>query len=115
MKLNDNLSFHYNDEINEELKEIEGVEYKTLGEICKFLPKSKRNAKFGNDTGLYIFYTSSFNHKYCDTYDYEDELIIIGTGGPANIKIDKKFSCSADNLILKSNNIKNYYLYYYLI
>ena len=31
--LNDNHSFHFNDEINEELKEIEGVEYKSLGDI----------------------------------------------------------------------------------
>jgi restriction endonuclease S subunit len=30
---------------------------KTLGEICEFLSKSKRNAKYGNKEGLYPFFT----------------------------------------------------------
>jgi len=94
----------------------EGVVVKTLGEIGKFLPKSKRQASYGNSEGKYPFYTSSQNcTKYCDEYDYEEESLIIGTGGNANIKYSNKFSCSTDNFIIKINKehlVK--YIYYYL-
>jgi type I restriction-modification system DNA methylase subunit len=94
----------------------EGVVVKTLGEVCKFLPKSKRQASYGNSEGKYPFYTSSQNcTKYCDEYDYEEESLIIGTGGNANIKYSTKFSCSTDNFIIiinKEHLVK--YIYYYL-
>lgn len=85
-------------------------ELKKLGDICTFLPKSKRNASFGQLTGKYNFYTSSDKVQKCDIADYNEECIIIGSGGVANIKIDNIFSCSADNFILKTNN--NKYIYY---
>ena len=89
---------------------------KTLGEVCKFLSKSKRQASYGEKQGQYPFYTSSQTcSKYCDEYDYEDECLIIGTGGNANIKYSSKFSCSTDNFIIKINPgqlVK--YVYYYL-
>jgi hypothetical protein len=50
-----------------------------LSEICDFLPKSKRQASFGKDTGNYPFYTSSKDlTKYCDEIDYVDTCLIIG-------------------------------------
>jgi restriction endonuclease S subunit len=39
--------------------------------------------------------------------------LIIGSGGVANIKLDKDFSCSADNFIIKTHC--NKYLYYIII
>ena len=81
-----------------------------LGDICEFLSKSKRNASFGQINGKYNFYTSSDKVQKCDIADYNEELIIIGSGGVANIKIDNIFSCSADNFIIKSS--KNKYIYY---
>lgn len=87
----------------------EGYELVKLGDICEFMPKSKRNASFGQITGQYNFYTSSDKVQKCDVVDYNEECIIIGSGGVANIKLDKQFSCSADNLLLKSKY--NYYLY----
>ena len=90
---------------------------KSLGDICIFLPKSKRHASYGIKQGKYLFYTSSqFCNKYCDMYDYEDECLIIGTGGKANIKYNNMFSCSIDNFIIKINSehlVK--YIYYYLL
>ena len=80
-----------------------------LGDICTFLPKSKRKASFGEITGKYNFYTSSDKVQKCDIADYNEECLIIGSGGVANIKIDNIFSCSADNIILKVPN--NVYLY----
>jgi type I restriction-modification system DNA methylase subunit/restriction endonuclease S subunit len=89
---------------------------KTLNLVCKFLPKSKRQASYGEKQGLYPFYTSSQNcSKYCDEYDYEDECLIIGTGGNANIKYSSKFSCSTDNFVIKINTEQlAKYIYYYL-
>ena len=101
-----------------EEEKIGGIEYKRLGDICDFLLKSKRQASYGQEHGKYPFYTSSKDlTKYCDEIDYKDESLIIGTGGNANIKINKNFSCSTDNFIVKSKNnqILNYYLYYWFI
>jgi type I restriction enzyme S subunit len=90
----------------------EGYELVKLERICEFIPKSKRNASFGNLTGQYNFYTSSDKVQKCDVADYNEECLIIGSGGVANIKLDNTFSCSADNLLLKSKY--NYYLYSFL-
>ena len=110
-----NYAEYMKDEIDEEQYE-EGVIVKTLGEVCNFLPKSKRQASYGEKQGEYSFYTSSQTcSKYCDEYDYEDECLIIGTGGTANIKYSSKFSCSTDNFVIKINTgqlVK--YIYYYL-
>jgi type I restriction-modification system DNA methylase subunit len=112
-------SFNYTEYMKDETEEEQyedGVVIKTLGEVCEFLSKSKRQASYGEKEGKYQFYTSSKNcSKYCNEYDYEDECLIIGTGGTANIKYGSKFSCSADNFVIKINNgqlIK--YIYYYL-
>lgn len=101
-----------------EEEKLNGIEYKKLGEICEFLPKSKRQASFGKDSGKYPFYTSSKDlTKFCDDIDYKDTCLIIGTGGNANIKISNNFSCSTDNFIIKNkdNQIINNYLYYWFI
>ena len=86
-----------------------------LGDICRFLPKSKRPASYGKEVGDYDFFTSSMKIKKCEIPDYNLKSLIIGTGGNANIKIGKDFSCSADNFILTTDNeniIK--YIFYYL-
>jgi len=89
---------------------------KKLGDICKFLPKSKRQSSYGETNGNYPFYTSSQHcSKYCNECDYNDESLIIGTGGTANIKYSSMFSCSADNFIIKINNQVTKYIYYYLL
>jgi type I restriction-modification system DNA methylase subunit len=90
---------------------IVGQDYELvkLESLCEFMPKSKRHASFGSSTGQYNFYTSSDKVQKCDIADYNDECLIIGSGGVANIKIDTTFSCSADNILLKSNH--TFYLY----
>jgi hypothetical protein len=89
----------------------DGYELVQLKDICEFLPKSKRLASFGKLSGQYNFYTSSDKIQKCDIADYNEEALIIGSGGIANIKMDNTFSCSADNLIITSKN-KNTYLFY---
>ena len=90
----------------------EGYELVKLGEICQFLPKSKRKASFGKEQGKYNFYTSSDKVQKCEVADYESESILIGTGGNSSIHYTKQFSCSADNLLITSQKLNNKYIYY---
>ena len=103
---------------NEEEEYEEGIVVKTLGEVCKFLPKSKRNAKYGNKEGLYPFFKSSIKvDSYIDEPDYEEESLIIGDGGEANINYGIKFSTSDHCYILQNKNkllLNIKYVYYYL-
>jgi type I restriction enzyme S subunit len=120
----DEINNHFNCSLNakdyskKEFIATENYKMVKLKNICEFLPKSKHSASDGKEEGLYNFYPSSQNKILkCDKYDYEDECIIIGTGGSANIKFDSKFSCTSHNTIIKSKNknISTKYIYYYLI
>ena len=95
---------------------IDGIEYKKLGDICTFLPKSKRPASFGKNIGEFEFFTSSMKIKRCDIADYKEKSLIIGDGGVANINYSCNFSCSDHNYVLICNdkNINIKYLYFYL-
>ena len=112
--LNNNIfSFNAKDYIKQTI--IPGDNYKLvkLGDICDFLPKSKRKASFGKDIGNFNFYTSSNKIKRCDIADYrEDKILIIGDGGKANIHIDNIFSCSDHHHLLKINNNLIDFIYY---
>ena len=109
---NDNYSLNSKDYNKVSIECGEDFELVKIKDICEFQPKSKRQASFGSNEGIYNFYTSSDKIKKCNEADYKDKYLIIGTGGIANIKIDKNFSCSADNLILSNKNIN--YLYFLL-
>jgi len=96
----------------------EGVLVKTLGEVCDFLPKSKRPASYGNSEGKYPFFKSSTKlNSYVDEPDYKEESLIIGDGGEANINYGINFSTSYHCYILKNKNKSLFnlkYVYYYL-
>lgn len=116
---NNNYNLSYNAYITKKDTEYgEGVVVKTLGEVCKFLPKSKRNAKYGNKEGLYPFFKSSTKvDSYIDEPDYEEESLIIGDGGEPNINYGIKFSTSDHCYILQNKNkllLNIKYAYYYL-
>lgn len=97
---------------------VKGYGNKTLGELCEFLPKSKRQASYGNPEGKYPFFKSSNKlDSYVDEPDYNKESIIIGDGGDANINYGILFSSSDHCYILQQkqdNNIMLKYLYYYI-
>ena len=87
-----------------------------LGDVCEFLPKSKHKASHGKNIGKYPFFKSSnIINSFVDIPDYNENSIIIGTGGNPNIKFGTIFSCSSDNFILKMTNNVTKYLYYYLL
>jgi type I restriction-modification system DNA methylase subunit/restriction endonuclease S subunit len=118
---NNSYSLNYTEYIkeeNEEEKYVDSIIVKTLGEVCEFLPKSKRNAKYGNREGLYPFFKSSTKvDSYVDEADYEEESLIIGDGGEPNINYGIKFSTSDHCYILQNKNkslLNLKYSYYYL-
>lgn len=90
---------------------------KTINSEFTFFPKSKIKASLGRDIGKYPFFTSSdIKVLHLDTYDYDDEAVIIGTGGkPSCNYINGKFSFSTDNIVLKSKGkYLTKFLYYML-
>lgn len=90
---------------------------KTLDQLCKFMPESIKTEKYGNFKGKYPFYTSSVNcTKYCDTFDYDTESLILGDNEYPNIHYDIKFSVNNDCYVLQKNDngINLKYLYYYI-
>ena len=91
---------------------------KKMVDFCKILPKSKNNAKFGKETGLYPFFTSSNNVKrYVDVPDVNNESLIIGDGGEPNINYGINFSASDHCFVLQNNEDKEVnlkYVYYYI-
>jgi type I restriction-modification system DNA methylase subunit len=109
-------SLNHKEYVEETPTEV-GIETKTLSEIATFSQKSKRKASYGKDDGLYPFFTSSSKvNKFVHEPDYNEESLIIGSGGNANIKYGVKFSCSGDNFILKiKEGIMAKYVYYYLL
>ena len=117
--INNSYSLNYTEYINNE-KEIynENIIIKTLGEICKFMPKSKRNAKYGNKEGLYPFFKSSIKiDSYVNEPDYTEESLIIGDGGEPNINYGINFSASDHCYVLQNINtllLNLKYVYYYL-
>lgn len=106
-------SFNGKDYIKQNMVASDGYKLVRLGDICEFKPKSKRKASYGKENGKINFYTSSDKVKKCDIADYNEELILIGTGGNSCIHINNQFSCSGDLLIFNSK-INNNYIYYVL-
>ena len=113
-----NYAEYLKDELENEEQYEEGVVVKTLGEVCSFLPKSKRQASYGEKQGMYPFFKSSIKvSSYFDEPDYEVESLIIGDGGEPNINYGVKFSTSDHCYILQPKNkllLNLKYVYYYL-
>lgn len=119
--VNNTYALNYTDYMKDDKEEEqyeEGIIIKSIGEICKFLPKSKRNAKYGNKEGEYPFFKSSIKvNSYVDEPDYFEESLIIGDGGEPNINYGTKFSTSDHCYVLQNKNkllLNLKYIYYYL-
>lgn len=120
--IENDYSLYYYTYNNNENNIIDNLKYKEIKDILEYIKVKKdykHNAKYGQNEGKYNFYSSSKNNNNilkCDKYDFEDEYLIIGTGGEANIKFDKQFSISSDNILYQSKDDKILlkYVYYYL-
>lgn len=97
---------------------MNSIKFERLGNLLKFLPKSKIKAGDGKESGEYPFFTSSaILSKFLDIFKYEDESLIFGSGGNASIHYcNKKFATSTDCFVVNqaSEDIDLKYIYYYL-
>ena len=95
------------------------VVVRTLGDFCKFLPKSKRSAAYGKPSGQYPFFKSSLHvTHFVDEADFNEESIIFGDGGEPNVNYGTKFSVSDHCYVIQNKdktcvNLK--YVYYYCL
>ncbi len=82
------------------------------------LEKSGLEASEGNEEGKYPFFTSSqIQNKFVDNAIFNNECLILGTGGTACVHyISGKFSVSTDCLVLKKQkNINMKFLWYQIL
>lgn len=93
------------------------VKHLKMLEIVKYLQKSSLKASGGKEKGMYPFFTSSVEqNKFTDEYLYDDECLIIGNGGVANIQYcNGKFSVGSHSFVTKSvsNDVRTRYMYLY--
>jgi type I restriction enzyme S subunit len=79
------------------------VKYKLikLSEILNFVKKTNHRASEGQQTGKYKFFSSSaIQTKFSDSFDYDGEYLIFGTGGTASVHYcNGRFSSTADCLV----------------
>ena len=88
-----------------------------LKDIIKKFDKSNIKAGDGLVSGNYPLYTCSpIVNKYLNDYLYDDEAIIISTGGNFSAHyINGKFNYSTDCYVFKTDKYNLKYLYYYLL
>ena len=92
-----------------------------LGDICEFYGSGKRKSSEGKDEGLYpLYFCSILKHLYLDTFDYDNEMIIInktnGSGKCQLYYINGKYSVAQSTEMFNSNNkeVLTSYIFYYL-
>ncbi len=101
----------------EDVSENYDVPMVALGDVCQMLPTTKHYSSIGAKTGKYKFYVSSQDcNLYLDTYEVEEQSIILGNGGQANIHIDSNFTPSKHVTVcqITNNNLNIDFAYLYL-
>lgn len=98
----------------EEMK-IENVEMKKLGDLVTPVKGKRHNVSSGKESGKYPLVCSSKlgKVKWMDTYEYEGPVLVVGTGGGANVGIYEKCNVSTHCSVFTSNHLK--YIQYFLM
>jgi type I restriction enzyme S subunit len=104
--------------LDKKLNEYPDLKYVALGTLVKYHKKSNFKAGEGKDIGDFPFFTSSNEQsKWVDDYLFDDECLIVGTGGVASVNYyNGKFAVSTDCFTLSSKNgYSMKFLYLYLL
>jgi type I restriction-modification system DNA methylase subunit len=111
----------FNKYVKSEKKQINGLVYKKLGDVCEFISGKRRNASDAMTNGKYKFITCSVqNYFYLDDYDFEDMALILNSingSGKCMIYCAEKYSTTNNNIHFKpidKNTLLTKYIYYYL-
>ena len=91
-----------------------------LKDFLSVQAKSKTKAGEGLAKGTYKFFTSSpIQSKFVDSWQYNAEALVFGTGGNASVHyVDDKFSTSTDCLVMtnrKPQEVNLKCVYYFLL
>lgn len=88
-----------------------------LKDIIKKFDKSNIKAGDGLEKGNYPLYTCSpIINKYLNDYLYDDEALIISTGGNFSMHyVNGKFNYSTDCYVFNADKYNLKYMYYYLL
>jgi len=92
-----------------------------LGEVCEFQKKpGKLGRADGKESGKFPFYTCAQKKMYVDSCEFTKTCLIVNRGGIMNVRIDRNFSISHDDIHVLSYNdtttteIGLVFIYYYL-
>ena len=116
-----NYSLNFKQYLPQSEMKIDGFEMVKLGDILEFQKKSgKLGSSDGKDKGKFPFYTCAQKKMYVDTCEFTKTCLIVNRGGVMNVRVDKNFSISHDDIhVLSFIDGKTYettllYVGYYL-
>ena len=114
-------SLNYKQYLAQTAVEVEGFEMVKIKDILDFQKKpGKLGRADGKDIGKYPFYTCAQKKMYVDTCEFTKTCLIVNRGGIMNVRVDKNFSVSHDDIHVlswidgKTNDITVLYVAYYL-
>jgi len=116
-----NYSFNFKQYLPQSAVEVEGFEMVKIKDILDFQKKPGNLGRAdGKDTGKYPFYTCAQKKMYVDTCEFTKMCLIVNRGGMMNVRVDKNFSVSHDDIHVlswiegKTSEITILYVAYYL-
>jgi type I restriction enzyme S subunit len=114
-------SLNYKQYLPQTAVEVEGFEMVKIKDILDFQKKPGNLGRAdGKDAGKYPFYTCAQKKMYVDTCEFTRTCLIVNRGGLMNVRVDKNFSVSHDDIHVlswidgKTNEITVLYVSYYL-
>ena len=106
---------NYNIYLARKLHKIDNYNIVELNNNIIMSKRGKYNSKDGLECGLYRLYTcSNGSFLFVNNATHCEKSIICARGCTEKINIDKKFSCTEDNLIFTAKEIPIEWIYYYL-
>jgi len=94
-----NYSLNYKQYLPQSGVEVDGFEMVKLGDVLEFQKKpGKLGSADGKDVGKYPFYTCAQKKMYVDTCEFTKTCLIVNRGGMMNVRVDKNFSVSHDDI-----------------
>ena len=114
-------SLNYKQYLAQTAVEVDGFEMIKIKDILEFQKKPGNLGRAdGKDSGKYPFYTCAQKKMYVDTCEFTKTCLIVNRGGMMNIRTDKNFSVSHDDIHVlsciegKTSELTVLYVAYYL-
>jgi restriction endonuclease S subunit len=97
-------SLNYKQYLPQSALEVEGFDIVKIKDILDFQKKpGKLGSADGKDSGKYPFYTCAQKKMYVDTCEFTNTCLIVNRGGMMNVRVDKNFSVSHDDIHVLSS------------